>query len=111
MLYMYTKPSGNHNRSRSAGALFFPYTIAGRNPSFLGSTCLTTDCARDAPRRIDWVTHFSARIVRYTTKERKAAASNLKRERHGKSESRFFSYEDIKRNREESALTALVGDQ
>jgi hypothetical protein len=41
MLYMYTKPSGNHNRSRSAGALFFPYTIAGRNPSFLGSTCLT----------------------------------------------------------------------
>jgi hypothetical protein len=112
MLYMYTKPSGNHNRSRSAGALFFPYTIAGRNPSFLGSTCLTqTVLEMPPPPRIDWVTHFSARIVRYTTKERKAAASNLKRERHGKSESRFFSYEDIKRNREESALTALVGDQ
>jgi hypothetical protein len=40
--------------------LFFP-TIA-RNPPILGSTCLTA--ARDASR-IDWVPHFSVRIVRY----------------------------------------------
>ncbi len=56
--------------------LSFP-TIAGRNPSFLGSTCLTPGL--EMLPRIDWVTHFSAQASPGTQGE-ESSGGNLKRD-------------------------------
>lgn len=75
MLY---KPDSNHNWSRSEPISYsLPLTIAGRNPSFLGSTCLIA--AREMLLVLIGL-HISVRVVRYHTQRKKSwpQRSNLK---------------------------------